>query len=49
MTEYLTTIYHLRRALQLLAAFTGEEELCEVAAALDAVASALWKISRLPD
>lgn len=43
MTDILHRLYHLRRALQALAAFTGDDTFCEVAAALDQVAARLWE------
>lgn len=43
MTDIFHRLYHLRRALQHLAALTGDDSFCDIAAALDGLAARLWE------
>lgn len=45
-TELFHFFYYARRVLQALAAFAGEEGLCDVAAGLDEIAAIAWKVVR---
>lgn len=39
-------LYHARHALQSLAALSGDDACCDMAAELDAIASAVWREMR---
>lgn len=42
-TELFHFLYHARKVLQALAAFTGDEAACDIAGGLDEIADQAWK------
>lgn len=44
MTDELRALFDFRRALQALAALTGEDAFCDIAAGFDGIAELLWRI-----
>jgi hypothetical protein len=47
MTDILYQLFFIRRALQLLAPFTGIDEFCDIAGDLDVIASQVWTIRKV--